>query len=193
MNYDYEKLEQLLIQKSFEELDPSQKDWVGNVMSKQEYEAQRRVLLESQILFQEKSPVPASNLAALQKHFKQQHQKSLIDYVKHPIAAYQAVLLAITIGILVWWLHPVEIQIKTETKAEIVQSIQHDTIFQEKIIYKDRIIQQTKTISSPPQRDTIYMPFADRKLFYQEGNKEKLEGKSMQDMKELLDFIVRNE
>lgn len=193
MNYDYEKLEELLLQKSFKELDPAQRNWVENFMSEQEYQAQRRVILESKILFQEKGPIPASNLAALQAHFKKHHQKSLVDCLKHPISAYQAVLLAATVGIVVWWVQPIEIQTKIAVKTELVKTIQLDTIFQKKIIYKDRIIYKTQTISSPPQRDTVYMPFADRKLFYQEGNKEKLEGKSMQEMKELLDFIVRNE
>lgn len=191
MKHDYEKIEQLLIQKSFQELDTTQKEWVSYFMSEREYEMQRRVLLESQIVLQEKNPLPISNLVNLQTHFKKQHQKSWVDIFQQPIPAYQTMLLALGGGIAVWWLQPAKIETKTEIKTEIVESIQRDTIIQEKIIYKDKILYKTQTITAEPQRDTIYMPFAERNLFYKEGKKEVLEGKSMQEMKDLMEFIVK--
>jgi len=197
---NYEKLENLLVDKNFNELSPKQQTWVQSFMSIEEYNAQRRVLIESKSILKEKSVLPVGDLASLQSKFKDQHRISFSSYLSQPIASYQAFLLAAVVGVIVWWLRPTIIETKIETNTEIVYKTKVDTVFQEKIIYQEKVIYKTKkeVISVPTTvTDTVYMPFANKEFFYKEKedkndlNKEKPKGKSMKDMGDLLDFVVK--
>lgn len=193
---NYEKLENLLLDKNFDELLPKQQTWVQSLMSTEEYNAQRRVLIESKSILKEKSVLPAGDLASLQSKFKAQHRTSFSSYLNQSIANYQAFLLAAIVGIIVWWLRPTIIKIKTQTNTEIIHQTRVDTVFQDKVIYKEKIIYKTKK-EVIPIPDTVYMPFANKEFFYKEKEnkndltKEKAIGKSMKDMEDLLDFVVK--
>lgn len=192
---DYEKLEQLLLQYPFEELSLAQQEWVGEFMSEQVYELQRKVLLESQVLLDEKPALPRPDFAALQAQFKQQQPIGL-SFFARPIAGYQALLLAMMVGIFVWFLKPVEVQTNTKIVQTIRVETKTDTLFQEKIIYQERLVYKTKIEYVTPTRDTIYIPFANQESYYQDkkeaiNNKKPLPGKSMKELDDLLDFMVR--
>lgn len=193
MSKHYEELEALLLNYDFSELSPKQKAWVQQFVSQEDYEAQRTILQESQLLFTQKAATPNAQLKNLQQHFKQHHKKSIGTLLKHPIAAYQSVVLSCLVGALVWWLKPNTTTY--ETQIETVYQTQIDTVFQERIIHQEKIIYKTKTIELPaPPADTVYMPFANREDLYQPKKattpRTPQQGKSMKDTKELMNFVV---
>jgi hypothetical protein len=194
MSENYHKLEKMLLQKDFEELSTEQQSWVEGIMTIPEYTAERKTLLGSKEILKERGPVPSGNLSSLQEKLKAKHQFSYGELLLRPIVLYKSVLLAATVGMIVWFLRPekTRIEIRTEIKEVLVTIT--DTITKEKIIYKDRIRYKTKTITVPVAKtDTIYMPFANQEIFYQEKENRtinKKQSKTMKEMEGLLDFIV---
>ncbi|BDS15121.1 hypothetical protein [Aureispira anguillae] len=199
MKYNYETLEDLLLHKNFEELNPQEQQFVQQLMSIEMYQQQRAVLLNSKRIFAEPSSFPPNNnLSALQAQFKAQHQRRWMSYLGQPIAAYQAAILAILVGIGVYCLRP--ITVNTTIQKEIVYVPQVDTVVQEKIILQEKVIYKTKTIQLPaPPPDTVYVPILDKNQFYQNKEdrqifaKENAKSKSMKEMGALMDFVVGTE
>lgn len=191
MSQYYEQLESLLLQKDFDALSAQEQAWVQEHLSKEAYQYQRRLLLESTTMLTTPAPPPKNQLASLQKQLQQQHQKSIWDYFQTPIAFYQAALMAAVVGFIFWYLKPVDRQ--TVIKQQVVYQTQIDTFVQEKIVIQEKIIYKTKTITLPPKVDTIYLDFAEQPSYYHDKTitaPTKTVGKSLKETRKLMDFVM---
>ena len=194
MSNNYEQIEQLMLLKDFEALSLQEKAFIQDWMSPEDYQQQRKILIESKRILSQKAPLVNANLQQLQAHFKATHKnKSNLASTNIPI--YQALLLATLVGIFVWCWRPVSVQ--TRIQKEIVYLPKVDTVFQERWIEKEKVVYKTKKIQIPVlQIDTIYIPNIDKEQFYQEKEnntifaKQSQKGKSMKDMGNLMDFVV---
>lgn len=194
MSKQYEQIEQLMLLKDFEALNFQEKAFIQELMSPEAYQQQRTVLIESKRLLAQKAPLEKTNLQQLQTLFKEKHADKA-SWRSMNIPIYQAVLLAALVGFIVWFWRPVSIE--TRLQKEIVYLPKVDTIFQEKLVEKERIIYKTKTIQVPVlQIDTVYIPTIDKEQFYKEKNsptifaKQSSKGKTMKDMGDLMNFVV---
>lgn len=197
MKYNYEQLEALMLHSDFKNLSPQEQKTVLVVMSAQEYQAQRNILLESKQIFAQTPPPPSTNLGKLQAQFKAKHAVSWSSYFKHTIPTYQAVLYTVLVGSLVWSFRPTKIQYQPQIQEKVVYVTQTDTIIQEKIVLKKQVIYKTNTIELPaPPPDTVFVPVIDKQQFYKEKEdaqifaKRKPKGKSIKEIGRLMDFVV---
>jgi hypothetical protein len=119
------KLQNLLEAKAFNELSASEKDFVLQHMSKQDYELQRNVILESSYLYENEETAVAPPLV-IPKESKAFWFKSLPIY-------HTGIAVAATV-LLMWFVKfPQQETIKTETKVEYVSQV--DTLVQTEYVY----------------------------------------------------------
>jgi len=196
MNNNYEQIEALMLLKDFDELSFKEQAFIQSSMSSEVYQQQRNILIESKLILSKKVPLKGTPLNNLQAHFVATHKNYSWQSTRIPI--YQALLLAAFFGFIVWWCHP----IKTEThiKKEIIYLPKIDTITQEKLIIKEKVIYKTKLIEVPIKLiDTIYIPTIDKEQFYQEKEgptifaKQNPKGKTIKDVEGLMHFVVGSE
>lgn len=194
----YDRLEALLLSKSYEELSSVEQHWVlQQGLDAHSYKQQQQIIQQAQTWG--KQSAPAGSLAALQATFKQQHATKL-PWFKRGIPLYQVLL-----GIFLWWAgleyyHSNQTTVpSTPTPKVVAPIVQVDTIYKEKIVYKDSIIYQERirTIQLPaPAPDTIYvrLDMAQRDLFYKDSLNysrpaTEIGARSLQDMGDLKQFI----
>lgn len=194
MSNHYEQIEQLMLLKDFEALSIQEQDFIQDWMSPEAYQQQRAILVESKQLLAQKAPLKGAHLSTLQAHFKATHSNK-IHWTSRSIPIYQAILLAALVGIIIWYCRPVELE--TSIQKEIVYVPKVDTVFQEQLVEKERIIYKTKTIRVPVlEIDTVYVPIIDKEQFYQEKErptifaKQNSKGKTMKEMGDLMNFVV---
>ncbi|WMX15644.1 MULTISPECIES: hypothetical protein [unclassified Aureispira] len=192
MNDNYEQLEQLMLQKDFEDLSLDEQQYVQHWMSPQIYQQQRLILIKSKQILSQKKPLDGNTLEDLQARFKAKHQPQQQTPTSIPI--YQAILAAVLVGIIVGWFRPVT---ETVLKKEVVYLPKVDTIIQEKIRIQEKIVYRTKIVEVPILKiDTIYVPTLDKTHFYQEKDtstifaKQHSKGKSIREMGDLMNFVV---
>lgn len=154
---DFEKFEALLQSKSYRELTPEELLCINQwVESSQEYEALRASGKQVTAWFNA-SPVNAPNKETLQRlkeSLRVQHQSTHNIWYK-PVWGYAVT--ALVFGMLGWWIR--QPQVKPEPVTVVEQVTVHDTlyiaskpdtIFREKIIYRDKpVIFTTQTL--PPE------------------------------------------
>lgn len=192
MSNNYEQIEQLMLLKNFEALNLQERELIQGLMSPEAYQQQRAILVESKHILAQKAPLKGAHLSNLQDHFKATHKNSS-SWKSKKIPIYQAVLFATLVGFVVWCWRPVLIE--TNIQKEMVYLPKVDTIFQERLIEKEKIVYKTKTVRVL-QIDTVYIPRIDKEQFYQEKDspsifaKQNSKGKTMKDMGDLMHFVV---
>ena len=153
MKDQYDQLEKLMKEKSFTELSPTERIWVKQYISVNEYEAQRHVLTVVQQELNQ-TPLPPKQLESQLMHaFRKQHSVVRFSSVK----LRKSLLWAATIAAVFFigrWSHVSsndDIQ-SSKIAFHTIYKLQRDTIYIEKTLPLPLPI-HTKTII----RDTIYI------------------------------------
>ena len=192
MSPSYTAIEQLLLQKRFEELTEAERTQVG--LDAVAYAQQRHILQRSQAVLHKKPPPPMNRLATLQAHYDRQHATAPLW--RKPLPLYQVGLLLLGLLALAFWYWPtpvVQEKIVYLPMVDTVLQVQEKVVVQEKIVYQTQV--QTVRVV---ERDTIYVPQIDRDQFYQDKAAPTIfakqsKSKSMKEMQGLLDFVGVNE
>ncbi len=153
---DLEKLEQLIQSKSYADLSEEEKEWVGKwVISAGEYENLRSSQFEIRQYFQRTSTTPKpETLTKLKDHLrlKSAVRTGLLWHLKPTLGG---VLMAVFLGGLGWWIG------QSSSDSPLVQAVntlvihdtiyvasKPDTIYTEKVVYKDRQVILTRSAST---------------------------------------------
>jgi len=146
---DLEKLEQLMQSKPYAELSHEEKEWVSQWMeSPDEYDVLRKSEVQMRQYFHDSNvnPPVQSTLTQLTKHLKTKTSKQRVGFWWQLKPSLSAWSMAILFGGVGWWIG--QSANSTVAKTETVQSTiirdtiyidsQPDTIFSERVIYRDR-------------------------------------------------------
>lgn len=151
---DLEKLEQLLQSRSYAELNMAEKEWVGQwVISMEEYENLRSSGIEIRQYFLNTmvADPDSGTLIHLIKHLRmtKSRQSSGISWLLKP--SLSAVIMSLLFGSLGWWIgHSTNENSQTQTFNPVVVhdtifvASKPDTIFTEKVVYKNRPVILTR-------------------------------------------------
>lgn len=157
---DFEKFEALLQSKSYHELTPQELQCVNQWLeSAQEYEALRASGKQVASWFGANavSTTSKETLQQLKHSLRVQHQRTHNVWYK-PVWGYAVT--ALVFGVLGWWVG--QPQIKPEPVTLVEQVIVHDTlyiasnpdtVFREKIIYRDRPVILTTQTRQPESKN----------------------------------------
>jgi hypothetical protein len=163
--FDLEKLELLMQSKSYAQLSREEKEWVSQwVESASEYDLLRKSEIQMRQYFHDSktNPPASSTLAHLTNHLKKEtrtQQAGLWGQFKPSLSVWS---LAILFGCVGWWIGQSTSSPVTQPEV-ITSSIIHDTIyiaskadtiFTEKIIYKDRPVIVTRNNNSKEFKNT---------------------------------------
>jgi hypothetical protein len=146
---DFEQLEKLLCSKQFEELNPSEKQWILNLISQEEYYRLRTLyqLTNHSTTKLEIEPQPATK-ARLDKALAAQRQPAKIYRVKIPV--YQSVAAAILfffVGLEINWSRPVQTKIVHNT-TKVIKYVDRPV---KQILYVNVPVKNEKKNNSPLQ------------------------------------------
>ena len=129
----YDSLEELMTEKSFEQLSLDEKAWVESLMSASDYEVQRATLLVFQAELANVPDLPEAMEGQLMEAFREEHVKVIPMYSKivKSIMAVAALALFFQMG---RWSLPVVIPNPTpEVITSYVHSEVHDTVYVDRI------------------------------------------------------------
>lgn len=149
---EYDSLEELMMEKSFEELSRDEQSWVEALMSVSDYEVQRATLLVFQTELANVPDLPQAMEGQLMEAFREEHVKVIPMYSKivKSIMAVAAMALFFQMG---RWSLPVVIPNPTpEVITSYVHSEVHDTVYVDRIETIAKTIIQEKVI-----RDTVFV------------------------------------
>jgi hypothetical protein len=163
--FDLEKLEWLMKSKSYTELSNEEREWVSQWMeSASEYDLLRKSEIQMRQYFDDSKidPPASSTLAQLVNHLKKKNrmqQAGVWWQIKPSLSTWA---LAILFGCVGWWIgqsasSPVaqqEVITSTIVRDTIYIASKVDTIFMEKVIYKDRPVILTKNNSIKELKNT---------------------------------------
>ena len=196
--FDYNKLEELLLSKDYSELSVEQQQWVCQAMQPTDYEAQRKILLNTPTT--EHIPLPVGNLGDLQQLHKEHYPPSLSVW-SYTFTLWQTALIAVLSGVLVYYILPRQIPIVQTKEIEVHTT---DTIVQEQIIYEPKVVYEIKEIKTPTQIDTVYISLpkeAPLDSFFMQSKRtlaQKIDslptkGKSMKGRGDLWDLMAKGQ
>lgn len=192
----YDKLEQLMLDKSYAMLSDAERAWVSQYTDELAYDLERQVLLDSQLLFDGAPKAPAYIQKELLQSFAQSHNTaSTYSSIKLQYLAWAASLvLAFVLG---QWMAPKGLTPEKGiiAKPQVIYQTKKDTIYLTKEVVRVQRVVDLKTI-----RDTVYIektlsiPYAnnahelmpivpiDSSLFFQSA--------SVKDNQDLYDILV---
>lgn len=157
---DFEKFEALLHAKSYGELTPAERKLVNQwVESEEEYQALRSSAQQMAAWFK-LNPVSAPGnevLAKLKRSLKKEKHSRVVEFGVKPIWGYAAT--ALLFGGLGWWIgQPEEVPIPKPIVEQVlvrdtVYMTQVDTIFLERVIYREPAMVANKPIKPEGQKD----------------------------------------
>lgn len=153
---DLEKIEQLIQSKSYADLSEEEKEWIGKwVISAGEYENLRSSEFEIRQYFQNTKVTPKpETLIQLTNHLRirSRARPNLFWQLK---PTFGAVLMSVFLGGLGWWIGQSSNdspQIQAVNTVVVHDTIfvasKPDTIFTEKVVYKDRQVILTRSTST---------------------------------------------
>jgi len=161
--FDLERLEQLIQRKSYFELSKEEKEWVSLwIKSQEEYENLRSSEIEVRKYFQYTSVTPnPETLERLTKHLRiRSRESAYLFWQLKP--TFGALLISIFLGGLGWWignssnnspqaqaLNPVVVH------DTIFVASKPDTVYTEKVIYKERQIIMTRSANTTELKKSI--------------------------------------
>lgn len=163
--FDLEKLEWLIQSKSYMELSNEEKEWVSHWMeSASEYDLLRKSEIQTRQYFDDSKidPPASSTLTQLTSHLKKKNRRLQAGIWWQFKPSLSTWALAILFGCVGWWIgqsasSPAaqqEVIISTTVRDTIYIASKADTIFTEKIIYKDRPVIMTRNDSSKELKNT---------------------------------------
>lgn len=152
---DLEKLERLMLSKPYAELSHEEKEWVSQwVESPIEYDVMRKSETQMRQYFHDSKVIPpaTSTLVELTNHLKRKTSKQRVGFWWQLKPSLSTWSMAILFGSVGWWIgqstnsnaaKPETVQ-STVIRDTIYMASQPDTVFREKIIYKDRPVILTR-------------------------------------------------
>lgn len=128
MKRKLDKLEALLVNKSYSELLPEEREWIDQEYSAEEYDAMRHTMIESTVLFKKGYTRPNPEIKSkLHQRLKQNHEPAkLAPLFLYRIPAWQAVA---AFALLLFFIP--QIQSKQVNDPEKVFIYRTDTVFKE--------------------------------------------------------------
>jgi len=153
----------LVQEKSFEQLNSEEREQVLAAMSEAEYTRLRAVLLTAPALDAEVMP-PTRLRAALLQQFMQQAPppEPRQAWLNRPIPLWQAAAAVLLVVGAFLFIRP---ERSIEAPPAVVQTvIRADTVFQERIVWKERVVVRYKTVSQtnvPPIALEVFWPLRD--------------------------------
>lgn len=163
--FDLEKLEWLIQSKSYMELSKEEKEWVSHWMeSASEYDLLRKSEIQMRQYFDDSKidPPASSTLTQLTSHLKKKNRRLQAGIWWQFKPSLSTWALAIFFGCVGWWIgqsasSPAaqqEVITSTTVRDTIYIASKADTIFTEKIIYKDRPVIMIRNDSSKELKNT---------------------------------------
>ncbi|CAG5081788.1 hypothetical protein [Parvicella tangerina] len=160
--YDNEiRLQELLEQKQFEELSADEKSFVLTLLTKEEYQLQRNIIIESATLYADKQNAIAPPLVPINE-CKGFWFKSL------PL--YQSGIAVAAVVLITWFIKPLEKEvIKTEAQTEYITKVDtlikteyvYDTVYE--VIEKPLVVEKITYVEVPVESNTPSNEYADSK------------------------------
>lgn len=195
----YTKLEQLLLAKSYTNLDTKELQWVNTFLTEEAYTLRREILLQSTGVVLPNLPTNKARRESLRQLHQQHYPASFSKLNRQYFTGWQVVLIAILTGIGVYFWFP---QRETVVQKQVPQvQYRTDTLWQEKVIYEPKIIYKERIVKTPIQIDTVFIeqqsiPSLDS-LFMKEGSKKQQQdipmppkSKSMKDRNDLWNLMA---
>jgi hypothetical protein len=160
---DLENLERLMLSKPYAELNHEEKEWVSQwVESPVEYDVMRKSETQMRQYFHDSKVIPPapSTLVELTNHLKRKTSKQRVGFWWQLKPSLSTWSMAILFGSVGWWIGLSTNSNVANTKAlqstivrdTIYVASQPDTIFTEKIIYKDRPVIFTRSNNNPESK-----------------------------------------